>query len=365
MKKKTLFILLSALLWFTPILSAAFAEIPESVSVSNGSEQMFTCEDYEYNLLEDGTAEITKYTGNEEVLVVPDELDGYRVTVIGDNAFYSCQTLTGVIIPDSVASIGIAAFCSCENLTWITLPDSVISIGSGAFGNCNSLTAITLPDRLTSIEDYIFFGCISLNSINLPNSVKSIGYCAFSFCTHLDVITLPGSLTAIDDWAFWACNRLSEITLPDSLTKIGECAFNSCICLDKIFIPENVTNIGNYAFSDCGSITLIVYEGSYAEEYCAQNDLNYQYFPYETTSEEGDAETDYFRMRSRKLASERYPEIDLSQHKEDVSIMESKLFNKRYVMVSYLSSIFECGEGGPMFFYDAETKELISSGLQY
>lgn len=246
--------------------------------------------DYEYSLLEDGTAEITKYTGNEEVLVVPDELDGYRVTAIGTTAFYSCQTLTGVI-----------------------LPDSVTSIGSGAFGNCNSLTAITLPNRLTSIEDYIFFGCVSLNSITLPNSVKSIGYCAFSFCTHLDAITLPGSLTAIDDWAFWACNRLSEITLPDSLTKIGEWAFNSCICLDKIFIPENVTNIGNYAFSDCGSITLIVYEGSYAEEYCAQNDLNYQYFPYETTSEEGDAETEYFRMRSGKLAAEMHPETDLSQ----------------------------------------------------
>ena len=56
-----------------------------------------------------------------------------------------------------------------------------------------------------------------------------------------------------------------------------------------------------------------------------------QYFPYESTGEEGDAETEYFRMRSRELAAEIYPETDLSQYKEDVSVMESILFNKRYV----------------------------------
>lgn len=58
----------------------------------------FTCEDYEYTLLDDGTAEITKYHGEAEALEVPGELDGYAVTAIGDDAFYNCNSLTEIFV---------------------------------------------------------------------------------------------------------------------------------------------------------------------------------------------------------------------------------------------------------------------------
>ena len=59
---------------------------------------------------------------------------------IGDNAFWNCDKLTSITIPDSVTSIGDRAFDNCDNLTSITIPDSVTSIGDRAFDYCNNLT---------------------------------------------------------------------------------------------------------------------------------------------------------------------------------------------------------------------------------
>ena len=49
---------------------------------------VYTSGDYEYVLLEDGTAEITEYTGNASTLEIPAELDGHTVTSIGKRAFF-------------------------------------------------------------------------------------------------------------------------------------------------------------------------------------------------------------------------------------------------------------------------------------
>ena len=132
---KKLFALLLCLALCAGLFTAgapAFAEEAERESFTSG--------DFEYALLDDGSAEITKYGGNADVLAIPDALDGHAVTAIGDYAFSFCFELTSVIIPDSVTSIGDYAFCNCEYLTSVTIPDSVTSIGDEAFSGCKSLT---------------------------------------------------------------------------------------------------------------------------------------------------------------------------------------------------------------------------------
>ena len=92
-----------------------------------------TSGDYEYEILADGTAAITDYTGAGGDVTIPDTIDGHTVTAIGDSAFDGCSTLTTVEIPDSVTTIGYWAFAYCGALTTVEIPDSVRSIGSNAF----------------------------------------------------------------------------------------------------------------------------------------------------------------------------------------------------------------------------------------
>ena len=102
-----------------------------------------------------------KYSGE---IVIPEsvEYEGTvcSVTSIGDYAFYYCDGLTSVTIPNSVTSIGDYAFKGCSGLTSVTIPNSVTSIGNSAFYGCKGLTSVTIGNSVTSIGEYAFEDCI-------------------------------------------------------------------------------------------------------------------------------------------------------------------------------------------------------------
>ena len=82
-----------------------------------------------------------------------------EITKIPNSAFYNCDSLTSVNIPDSVTTIGNEIFWYCDSLTSVNIPDSVTTIGSYAFFSCNSLISVyckaTTPPALggTSVFD--------------------------------------------------------------------------------------------------------------------------------------------------------------------------------------------------------------------
>ena len=240
-------------------------------------------------------------------IAIPAEIDGVKITSIGDYAFDLCRGLTSVTIPNSVTSIGASAFgdCSgltsvtipdgvisigdyafdkCSGLTNITIPDSVISIGEFAFGDCSGLISVTIPDSVTSIKgtfygcsgltsvtipdgvisigDYVFAYCSGLTSVTIPNSVISIGASAFKYCSGLTSVTIPNSVTSIGGDAFYYCSGLTSITIPDSVTSIGYWAFYHCSGLTNVTIPDSVTSIGGAAFRDCSGLTSVTIPNS-------------------------------------------------------------------------------------------------------
>ena len=157
-------------------------------------------------------------------------------TSIGEHAFFNCNSLTSVTIPDSVTSMGNATFYGCTSLASITIPDSVTSIGERAFEDCTSLASVTIPDSVTSIELSTFSGCTSLTSVTIGNSVTSIGNYAFYSCTSLTSVIIPDSVTSIGYRAFSGCTSLTSVIIPDSVTSI-EVAFEDCTSLESITLP--------------------------------------------------------------------------------------------------------------------------------
>ena len=124
------------------------------------------------------------------------------VTIIEEWAFLGCYSLRSIDIPDSVTKMGVSAFRHCNSLKSVNISGGVTSIGDSAFANCESLKTINIPDSVTSIRDYAFSDCGSLKSVNIPDSVTSIGNCAFSNCSALKSINIPNSVTRIEDNAF-------------------------------------------------------------------------------------------------------------------------------------------------------------------
>jgi hypothetical protein len=231
---KRLSLILALLLCFTlcPV-ARADGETP--------APEVFTSGDYEYILLEDGTAEITKYRGKESNLVIPGALDGFHVTCIGYIAFYKRSSLTSVIIPDSVTIIGEAAFYRCPNLANVTIPDSVVTIGQLAFSDCPKLTSfnVSMAHPAFAVVDGVLFEKASKKlicypkgksgtSYDIPQGIQSVGASAFSSCQNLTSITIPDSVTTIEDFAFEKCEGLTAITIPDSVISVGNNPFNSC-----------------------------------------------------------------------------------------------------------------------------------------
>ena len=112
-----------------------------------------------------------------------------------------------------------SVFSSCESLTDIIIPNSVTSIEEDAFSNCKSLTSITIPNSVTSIENFVFLGCSSLTDVTIPDSVTSIGTWAFKDCSSLTSITIPNSVTSIGEAVFDNCNDLTDIYYLDTKMK--------------------------------------------------------------------------------------------------------------------------------------------------
>lgn len=112
-----------------------------------------------------------------------------EITSIGQYAFYSCNLLLTVSLPNAT-SANMYAFGGCSKLTTVSLQNAT-TIDLYAFNGCSKLTDISVPN-VTSISMNAFNNCSSLTDISLPN-VTSIGSSAFSGCSKLATVVLGAS----------------------------------------------------------------------------------------------------------------------------------------------------------------------------
>lgn len=259
----------------------------------------------EYVILDDGTIEIEKYTGNESKVEIPTIIDGKKVTSIGCEAFFECINVMDIIIPDTINHIGkdaiketgyynkstnwtgdilylsnylvqarkrIKGHCSikegtkgiadeaffrCEDLISVSIPEGIKYIGDDIFENCISLQKVLLPQDLSAIECGMFSYCYSLNDIEIPNDVTQINAFAFTSCEKINSLVIPDSVTRISPFAFSDMYALKEIKLPKNLKKIPTQCFEGCESLVEFKIPNQIIKIKNFAFSGCENLKSI------------------------------------------------------------------------------------------------------------
>ncbi len=277
-----------------------------------------------YNFLGGDSVEVTqgnsKYVGE---ITIPSTVsnDGitYRVTTIGDEAFYECEQLTSLTIPKSITFIGRAAFYNLYNLTTVTwnatkcvseydeypvfggddtydsetgmrcpwegnvtsfiLGEDVEVIPSGLCRGMTKLTDLTIPANVHTIGGYAFADCTNLTELTIPANVHTIGGYAFANLSNLKTVTwnaidcegivdrygnvmplFPITIT-VEYSSYLDHNQtITSLVFGDGVKTIpaGICSYLTN--LTNIAIPNSVTKIGAQAFYDSGLTELVVPE---------------------------------------------------------------------------------------------------------
>ena len=118
-----------------------------------------------------------------------------------------------------VTEIGDNACCYRENMKHLILPDGIKAIGVRAFEENASLEDVSLPDTLESIGAAAFQYCYNLKGIMIPEGVKTIGNSAFWQSSFLRTVMLPGSLEEIEEDAFYGVYKPIFFVKPGSFAE--------------------------------------------------------------------------------------------------------------------------------------------------
>ena len=213
----------------------------------------------EYTLSEDGTYYIVSgVSGDKRGLTEYDvpatycaEEGGEALPVkqIGYEAFFECNKLTRVTLPDSIEKIDVRAFAKCAFSQFI-IPESVTEICFGAFGMCEALTEVTIPQSVTKLEPL-----------------------AFAYCIRLKTACVKANITVLEDQVL--CNTVASYG--------GNVYTNTA--LKSVYLSASIKKICNTALS--GNVLTDIYFAGSKEQW---NELYFYENVKDETSENGNKE---------------------------------------------------------------------------
>ncbi|MEI6690049.1 MAG: leucine-rich repeat domain-containing protein [Thermoleophilia bacterium] len=200
------------------------------------------------------------------------------VTVVGEAAFATAQTLLTIHIPASVLTIERYGMQNMFGLRTVDFaPSSALqTIGELAFES-SGMTSFTIPSSVTTIGGSAFANTPNLTSLAIPSSVASIDGGAFANVPQLTSITVAAGNThfSADGGVLFNQNRTAILAYPTGLTATSYAvpqgvttvtdnafAIGGNTTLQRITIPGSVTDFGFDVFSGAAALAVLRFEGN-------------------------------------------------------------------------------------------------------
>ncbi len=155
----------------------------------------------------------------------------------------------------------------------VTVSAGTEVIGDYAFYDCNKITEVVLPDSLTTVGEYAFYLCSSVTKINLPDSIKTIGGWGFFALGEIDNFSIPSAITKIDQQQFDYCH-FKTLTLPQSLQTFDHASWTNLKALT--ILNRYCRYIGLDAPGLPSDCTIRAYCGSPGHELAIKRLLNFE-----------------------------------------------------------------------------------------
>lgn len=216
-----------------------------------------TLDDFDYTEA-DGKITLTKYKGNKEHIILPE-----NASALGGQVFQLAEdestvaAIKSLKIPGNIESIdGLSLFWSV-NLYTIEVDENNVKYASkgGVLFNktldtliaypmgrsAQTTSAYVIPEGVKTIEQYAFTG-YERKSLILPSTLETIKYCAFSYA-YFEEITFPSGLKTVEDHGIYNMPSLKKATFPkDAAFSSGNYLLIECNMLEELTAPADIYN---------------------------------------------------------------------------------------------------------------------------
>ena len=217
-----------------------------------------------YHVTKDGT--LDAYNGHENVMTIPDEVNGIKVTSlyrlgsssVSMNADKDIHHMAGarkIILPEGLTTVSYGAFFRLYTLEEIVFSSTITTIESLAFADTGHMENLVIPAHITTIENSAFRKS-RIKQLTFNENVWPDFGNAFYDSLYLHTVILPANVTGDIGGAFYGCLQLIRVENYENITYVRDdpnfnLVFTSDFfgCPASEYIEDNVGGCdGNFTY---------------------------------------------------------------------------------------------------------------------